>query len=176
MKSPGFYPPRSPLCSTLPPVAWFSALPMPGPAPPEACSLLMGYRCCLSPMCLRETGSQAVSGTHTHPAPAGSQPVTRPPGSSRGQWPSPACGRTWRALVPPSPTSNPRPRQLLATPPLPPQSSHRPPQALCALRDPAAAPPQGPPLSAERLAWLSLAPERPKQVSASSLLCALQAR
>ena len=43
VKSPGFSPPQSPLCSTLPPVAWFSAFPVPGPAPPEARSLILGY-------------------------------------------------------------------------------------------------------------------------------------
>lgn len=175
MKSPGFYPPRSPLCSTLPPVAWFSALPMPGPAPPEACSLLMGYWCCLSPMCLRETGSQAVSGRHT-PSSSG-----LPAGNAAArEQPRPvAFPCLWPYLAGPATSVShfqPEAPTAAGHPPLPPQSSHRPPQALCALRDPAAAPPQGPPLSAERLAWLSLAPERPKQVSASSLLCALQAR
>ena len=140
VKSPGFYPPWSPLCSTLPPVAWFSALPMPGPAPPEARSLLMGYRCCLSPVCLRETGSQAVSGTHT-PSPSG-----LPAGNTAAReqpWPA-AFPYLWPYLAGPAGSVShlqPKAPTAAGQPPLPPQSSHHPLQALCALRDPAAAPP-----------------------------------
>lgn len=98
----------------------------------------------------------------------------QPEASKWGLWCRPAVGMSVSCCWPHPPTS-PFLLTIRLSLSLPPRPSH-PPQVLCVLRDASSAPTQGPLLITKCPASLSLVPELPKQMSASILLSAPQAR